>query len=387
MGQLFTFFSYKGGVGRSMAVANVGALMALSGHKVLLVDWDIEAPGLEEFFRNTGKCDIPPDQQDRPGIVDLLYARMDNKLLDWRECITPIALLGSSISLLSAGRRDDHYLKKLHSLAWPTLFSEHDIGHYFDQLRIEWKEQYDFILLDSRTGVTDIGDICTAIMPDVLVLMFTSSRQSIIGAKMMAERARLVRQHLPVDRSKLLVVPVCGRDETNNEYYASLHWREIYKTTLGHFIEEWLPREEEASTVINKIFIPYVTIWALGERLPVLENPQELDHPASISAAYLRLANLLIKRLDWRAVTREREWDDDQILGTKLAVKELQKDKAVLINLLEQSRHWTLKAAAIAAIGMGFAVALTEFGIWNGIWCFSILHLYGDRPLYCVFGG
>jgi MinD-like ATPase involved in chromosome partitioning or flagellar assembly len=49
-GRVYTFYSYKGGVGRSMALVNVGVLMALEGHKVLLIDWDLEAPGLEIFF-------------------------------------------------------------------------------------------------------------------------------------------------------------------------------------------------------------------------------------------------------------------------------------------------------------------------------------------------
>src|SRR4051794_13247188 len=44
-GLVYTFYSYKGGVGRSMALANVAVLLARSGKKVLVVDWDLEAPG------------------------------------------------------------------------------------------------------------------------------------------------------------------------------------------------------------------------------------------------------------------------------------------------------------------------------------------------------
>ena len=49
-GLVCTFYSYKGGVGRSMALANVGAVLAKAGHKVLLVDWDLEAPGVHRYF-------------------------------------------------------------------------------------------------------------------------------------------------------------------------------------------------------------------------------------------------------------------------------------------------------------------------------------------------
>src|ERR1017187_1526730 len=50
-GRIVTFYSYKGGTGRSMGLANVAWLMALSGFKVLVIDWDLEAPGLHRYFR------------------------------------------------------------------------------------------------------------------------------------------------------------------------------------------------------------------------------------------------------------------------------------------------------------------------------------------------
>src|SRR5215207_8752525 len=50
MSSIVTFYSYKGGVGRSMAVANIAVLLARRGLKVLAVDFDLEAPGLERYF-------------------------------------------------------------------------------------------------------------------------------------------------------------------------------------------------------------------------------------------------------------------------------------------------------------------------------------------------
>ena len=46
---IFTFYSYKGGVGRFMALANVAEWFYLQGARVLMIDWDLEAPGLESF--------------------------------------------------------------------------------------------------------------------------------------------------------------------------------------------------------------------------------------------------------------------------------------------------------------------------------------------------
>lgn len=50
MGSIITFYSYKGGVGRTMAVANIAVLLARKGLRVLVVDWDLEAPGLHRYF-------------------------------------------------------------------------------------------------------------------------------------------------------------------------------------------------------------------------------------------------------------------------------------------------------------------------------------------------
>ncbi len=50
-GRVVTFYSFKGGVGRTQALADVAVLLARYGHRVLMVDWDLEAPGLESYFR------------------------------------------------------------------------------------------------------------------------------------------------------------------------------------------------------------------------------------------------------------------------------------------------------------------------------------------------
>ena len=39
MGQVITFYSYKGGTGRSMAMANVAWILASHGKRVLAMDW------------------------------------------------------------------------------------------------------------------------------------------------------------------------------------------------------------------------------------------------------------------------------------------------------------------------------------------------------------
>jgi len=64
---IYTFYSYKGGVGRSMALANIAELFFKQGLRVLVIDWDLEAPGLEHYF--------PVDKEaviDQAGVMDIL---------------------------------------------------------------------------------------------------------------------------------------------------------------------------------------------------------------------------------------------------------------------------------------------------------------------------
>ena len=49
-GKVVTFYSFKGGTGRTMALANVAWILASNGLKVLVVDWDLDSPGLHRYF-------------------------------------------------------------------------------------------------------------------------------------------------------------------------------------------------------------------------------------------------------------------------------------------------------------------------------------------------
>ncbi len=75
---IYTFYSYKGGVGRSMALANVAALLAKWSKKVLVVDWDLEAPGIERFFNNSSHH-LSKKRKTTPGLVDLIHSYIEEK--------------------------------------------------------------------------------------------------------------------------------------------------------------------------------------------------------------------------------------------------------------------------------------------------------------------
>src|SRR5438067_12812833 len=99
-----------------MAVANVAALLAKWGWKVAVLDWDLEAPGIERYFE-TYERKSTRVKEARSGIVDLLMACSSGEPLQWRDCVRLVTLAGSDhpLSLITAGQSDGTYHEKLQS--------------------------------------------------------------------------------------------------------------------------------------------------------------------------------------------------------------------------------------------------------------------------------
>src|SRR5262249_54986087 len=151
-----------------MALANVAVLLARWGQRVLTIDFDLEAPGLERYFADH----IPSGRgrRDVPGLVDLATEVSLGRKPDWRDHLVRGTVPdGTTIDLLSAGRADSNYVSRLGSIDWNELFENHGFGDTLETMRSEWIAAYDFVLVDSRTGFTDVGGICTIHLPDVLV--------------------------------------------------------------------------------------------------------------------------------------------------------------------------------------------------------------------------
>jgi len=286
-GTVITFYSYKGGTGRTMALANVGALLSNWGYRVLCLDWDLEAPGLHLYFERWSQA------FNAQGLVEFIDARDD----DWRNYVTEVWFPGAPISLhfIPAGRFDETYVQRMQGLDWPLLYEKYDLGSRLESLREEWKEEYDFVLIDSRTGVTDIGGICTIQMPDQLVLLFTANHQSLGGTLEVAKRAAEQRNHLPFDRAGLSCVPVPSRFEGLVEMDLKKEWLDIFADRLEPLYRAWADQEVFPRQLLDLVRIPYVAYWSFGEKMPVLDEGTKA--PETIGFAIETLAALLAHRL------------------------------------------------------------------------------------------
>jgi cellulose biosynthesis protein BcsQ len=307
LGLVCTFYSFKGGVGRSMALANVAVLLARWGQRVLAVDWDLEAPGLERFFGTR----LRGSRHGTPGLIDLISSYDVDKSsvggspINWRDCLMKASVpQGEAIDILHAGREGETYAKQLRALNWDRLF-ERDFGGELEKIRHEWKREYDYVLIDSRTGITDTGGICSILLPDYLVSLFTTTEQSVLGVKDVMARARATQQELPLDRQRLVIIPIAARDESNTEYKRAAEWRQRFARELSSFYDDWIHKDETAESVLNYLKIPYVAFWSFGESLPVLE--EDATNPKTLAYSYALLARLIHGRLNWAEVREGRE--------------------------------------------------------------------------------
>src|SRR5262249_55414308 len=103
---------------------------------------------------------------------------------------------GGRLDFLPAGRQGDAYGLKVSSFNWQNLYDRLGGGGFFEALKRRAREEYDYVLIDSRTRVSDTAGICSVQMPDTLVVCFTYNNQSIKGASGIAAWAKQRQQQL-----------------------------------------------------------------------------------------------------------------------------------------------------------------------------------------------
>lgn len=188
-----TFYSFKGGVGRTLALVNVGAELARRGRKVLLVDFDLEAPGLETF-------DSLRPPQPHPGIVEYVSKYWHTMYSpDVQEYIYPANLNlkkygpdAGQLWVMPAGCRNAAYEQALTSIDWNRLYGERDGFVFFEDTKAQWEQElrFDYVLIDSRTGHTDVKGICTRQLPDAVVVLFFPNEQNLTGLRAVCQEIR-----------------------------------------------------------------------------------------------------------------------------------------------------------------------------------------------------
>ena len=93
-----------------MALANVAALLSKWGQKVLVVDWDLEAPGIEKYFESVSQ-ELTKIRKRKKSLIDIIEGHGSWKTFVWKNCLIEIELFGKGnpIYLISVGKLNDYY--------------------------------------------------------------------------------------------------------------------------------------------------------------------------------------------------------------------------------------------------------------------------------------
>lgn len=328
LGKIVTFYSYKGGTGRTMSLANIGCILAQKGYNVLLIDWDLEAPGLPKYFKEQ----IIGTNGETKGVIEFFY--LMNEMLpeipyddpetdeeNFGEALTHfdaflknISIKSSkmdiSLKMLVAGNEDDSYANRINDFDWQDFFNKRPA--FFRAFVLFLQNQFDYVLIDSRTGHTDTGGICTMIMPERLVLVFTPNEQSFSGVKKLAIKAAKERRNSD-DLRPLLIYPLPTRIEINEEKLRK-EWKSRYRKSLKKLMSDIYGLQAEHldfDRYTDLIQIRQASSYAYEEKIAVLEE-SPLD-TVSIAMPYFRFAEYLeTNRLPWTEVQQATEQEEEE---------------------------------------------------------------------------
>jgi len=300
-GRIVTFYSYKGGCGRTMALANTAWILAANGKRVLTVDWDLEAPGLDKFYRPfinqaalsehlgvsflitnyeaavidaTKNRDAPRGRRVPPSVIANQYTRL-------KEHVTPVSWdfpSGGRLDFLPAGASNRAYGTGMSGFDWDRFMQDHHGDEFIEALRSAMRTGYDYTLIDSRTGMNDVGDLCTALLPDTLVIGFALSDQSLEGASDIAQR---VTDYDTEEVIRILPVPMRIEDAESDKKDAGLAKAQAL---FQRYVTTEAPHE-----YWGKVQIPYKTFYAYEEVLSGFGDAPA--QPSSLLAAFERLTD------------------------------------------------------------------------------------------------
>ncbi|PCC75846.1 KGGVGR-motif variant AAA ATPase [Nannocystis exedens] len=161
-------WSAHGGVGRTLAVWGVGRVLAARGLRVLLVDLDLESPGLTRIVGSDGE-----------GLVEWAVARGGVQALVER-CVP----LGEGLRVLPAGRLDASYWDRLDG--WTA--EARDVAWGELRRAIVAAEVADLVLIDAAAGASRAAERGVRALADRVVLFTALDRQHVAGTAELRRR-------------------------------------------------------------------------------------------------------------------------------------------------------------------------------------------------------
>ncbi|XXT17567.1 P-loop NTPase [Sorangium sp. So ce429] len=184
------FYSVRGGVGRSTTLVLTALDLARRGHRVAVVDFDLESPGLDILLTPEG---TNAQSQIQVGVVDFLGARLQGRTFDVEDIILSRDLPGDytgRLFVIPAGRCDSAYLAALDQLDLRQMYERSGLLNPVRALRAELEEALDpdIVLVDSRTGYSDTALVTLFDLADAAVVVMVPDLQNVVRLEPVLER-------------------------------------------------------------------------------------------------------------------------------------------------------------------------------------------------------
>ena len=188
------FYSMKGGVGRSTALAACAWALAESGQRVLVLDLDLESPGLSTSL-------LPASRQPAYGITDWLVEDLVNNgdaILEQMHASLGTQQRGGELIVVpSHGDNPGEYVSKLGRVWMPGFTADGRRQTWSERLlrmiqQLEEKHQPSIVLIDSRAGIDEVASACVTDLDAKLIYLFAlDSLQTWQGYRILFEHWRL----------------------------------------------------------------------------------------------------------------------------------------------------------------------------------------------------
>lgn len=255
--KIVTFYSFKGGMGRTTALAATALLLARHGRHVLAIDMDIEAPGLAALFFD--------ESQILDGTVDfyLESSAVGQGTIDMRPYLRQVddpkltEGMTGSIYIMPAGHVDEHYVQKLGRIDYQDIV-ENGMRRQLSRL-VESAAEFiqdngyplDYILLDARAGFHDMGGVVTAQLPHGAVLFGKNNAQSWSGLKQVIQTlASTQSEPLPI----AIAASMTGDSEEQRQSFRS---RAYTLCCENYYAPENTPGIGAEDVAHTPVYIPY----------------------------------------------------------------------------------------------------------------------------------
>jgi cellulose biosynthesis protein BcsQ len=275
-----TFYSFKGGVGRTTALTHVAWILAMRGRKVVAVDLDLEAPGLSTAFN------LQP--QPKYGIVDYFYERSYlpegiKPNISITEIFGEVRIPNAKgrLFVVPAGCLSLDYIAKVDDLHANTIIDgDQNLWTVFKR-EIYERLKPDVILIDSRTGINQWGALSLIQAADAAVIFLFPNEQNKQGIKLLLQSL----QNLNKSSINFVFSPVPDVSKLDKV-------KEIYQSLLD---EIKISTDEESEIDDNDqlempepLVIPYLPHIALVDYYPVEGS----------EVYYNKIANLIDEETD-----------------------------------------------------------------------------------------